>query len=219
MYYGSQWRADPVLQNQAEMLNTYFQYLTNSPYMDILRQYSVPGYAGIGHGSWVGQDFINTPLGRSLDDGAIQDMIATEIDIIPNIPPTTANTLYVVFTPPGSVVTYDGTSSATGFEEYSDSVNNYCGAFTYVVIPYPSAPNLTLAGSGYTVNPRNPALGGTPVNAFQQLTAVAGAEMADAITNGWFDGNNLTIGELGRAHPSDGANPYYFLNDYLVQQL
>jgi hypothetical protein len=221
VYDGSAWQTDPHLQDQAVMLNTFFEYLTGSSYLDGLAQYRVPGNPPIGHGTFVADDFVGGSPGNWVDDETIQTLINSEIDAYDGVPVPNGETLYVVFTPPGTAVSYGNQSSTTGLQGYVSIVYDYCGypTYEYAVIPYPGSPNVSLGDLGWTVNPRNPAPGGTPVNAFQQLTAVGSAELADAVTYSWFDGSGRTVSDLGRAFPSDGANPYYFLDDYMVQEL
>jgi hypothetical protein len=230
IYYGSQWATDTTLRDQATMLNTYFRYLTRSTYIDLLRPYSVPARA-IGPGSWLTQDVVNVVVGGTLTIGAIENRLLADL-AHHRIPPPTRNTLYFIFTPPGTKVEY------TFYDNNDDPVTNtaafrYTGqiAYTYLpslqiytpnifaVLPYPSPPNATLADKGFTVNPRNPAPGGTPVNAFQQLTALASAELADDVTFGWTNAAGRGIAELAYQAPSDGANPFYFLDNYLIQQV
>lgn len=230
VYYGSQWVTDPTLRDQATMLNTYFRYLTRSSYIDLLVPYSVPGKS-IGPGMWLTQDIVNIPVGGTLTIGAIENRLLADL-AHRRIPPPTRNTLYFVFTPPGTQVNYtyydnndNPVTKAVPFRytgqiatTYVPSIQSYSPNL-FAVLPYPTAPNDTLAGKSFTVNPRNPAPGGTPVNTFQQLTALASAELADDVTFGWTTPAGKGIAELAFESPSDGTNPYYFLDNYLVQQL
>jgi hypothetical protein len=149
------------------------------------------------------------PKDQAITDTQIQFIIQTEILVNHTAAPNN-NNLYVVFAPPGDVVTANGKDSVTGFAAYHSHFFDRDTLHTdyYVVIPDPGAPN--------AANPAN----SLQLARFQQLTTLASAEMADAITdpiapNGWVlssNQNKLEISDIG-------AGESYTQDGYQVQSL
>src|SRR5271166_5857746 len=186
-------------QRQINEIDNFFTNITNSPYMDLLNQYS-----GVGRGMFEGHDIppasTNPPAnGTTVYDSQIQTMLDGEI-VAGRLPsPLDSNQLYFVFTPP-NVVVNDGHGRISGrdFGGYHYDFKDSLGQMVhYALIPYPD-PTFTLA--------------------FQEQTFAASHELAEAVTDpeltGWYDGTPQT-GEIGDlAYPKGGL-----LNGYDVAQL
>ena len=173
------WNAAP--QNAlVPKLNQFFDFILTSQLLDQLGEYSV-GNQKILHGARTGSVTLATPApGKTVDDSAIQTFLQKQISA-GTLPPTTPNTLYFVFLPPGVTVTQGGSASCKVFCGYHDAINN--NVF-YAVMPYPGC-----AGC----------LGGAA--AFDALTSTTSHELCEAITDpipgqGWYDDNNGEIGDI-----------------------
>jgi CSLREA domain-containing protein len=193
-------------------LDSFFNNIAAGSYIpSLLSQYSAGGQT-IGAGS-KGANDIDVPVTRdssftsvkngntysAISDSTIRNVIANQI-AQGNTAPVTANTLYFVFTPPGTPVV-NNPSSATG--NSVDGDGGYSSYFSlggqnvyYAVVFDPGAPNASLSDLGFGSL------------ASQQLTVVASHELADAITDplsnlsanhgtGWFDrGLNQQVADL-----------------------
>src|SRR5439155_23793962 len=173
VYDGPAWSSNAGLQQESQQLDQFLGYLVNSPYMDVLSQYNVS------HGQFAGNDVVPTgPVaGGTGDDTQIQQTLETELQA-GHLEAPTANSLYIVYTPPHVVVT-DG---------FADSIHDFTGHHS----------TFTDAG-GHAVNyavVANP-VGNSPdqfLNVFQQLTETTSHELVEAVTDpdtltGWFDNN------------------------------
>jgi hypothetical protein len=182
LYYGQAWSSDQSLQQQARALDTYLAFITGSSYMDILAQY------GVGHGTFQDHDFnpSNPPQWGTVDDSQIEQMLAGEIEQ-GHLRAPDGNRLYVVFAPPGDVVTAGSDDSVNNFLGYHSAFQvSGLGNIYYAVIPYASSPNATISG----------------MTTFQQHTIVLSHELAEAVTDpdtqtGWFDDAQGVAGEIG----------------------
>jgi hypothetical protein len=248
VFYGSAWTA-PSQANEIEMLHTFLGYITsgNNALMTFLNsQYNVghatPGYNGtsytIGAGSvWsgnraepTGNDVVNVAVPRTVIDATYPSVLNREI-ALGHVPAPTVNTLYVIFSPPGTEV-FDSLTHgvARGREYYGYHFvfadrNLSTGYAYYAAITVPGDAQQTLSGQ----------IGGMPLNAFQSLTETLTHEVSESITDpnsddsGWSDPaypNNGEIADMG-LEPSryDQVNNYYqknwltLLNDYAVPEL
>lgn len=208
LFLGDQWDLNPALARQKQAVNDYLSYLTQSTYLDMLSQFSVPsgiipphGAYTIGHGSF-GKSALYPPLGSAIDKSRIQQIILSKIDD-GALEPVSADTLYVVFPPPNTPVTKPGgTKSFGGFHASFPLVpNNALSAnVRYAVIPYPDSPAANL-------------------NPLQLITDYASHEIAEAITDpdlgGWSD--QATGDEVGDGPGIDGN--FVFLDGYAVQRI
>jgi hypothetical protein len=216
VYEGTQWGGQDLTTMRGQ-LDGYLQYVTNSPYMDLLKEYSAPGY-DIGHGSFVGERVIDTTLslgpiqintlaaGTTVDDCAIQKMLQTNITNGTLAAPN-ANNFYFVFTPPNVKVTRGSGDSVKTFFAYHDSFVDSAGKNVYyAVIAHQQ-------GNGTPI---------TGLSAFQQATETSSHELAEAITDpnltsGWRDysvGNTTSGMEIG-----DICNlKFSTLNGFTVQK-
>jgi hypothetical protein len=162
VFLGSAWASDPTLSAQVAELGGFLNYLTNSPYTDMLTR---AGY-GVGRGGYAGGVIDPLSLAGSIDDGAIRNELQRLITAGP-APPPDGDRLYLVFVAPGVLVTANGEHSATAFAGYHDGFIGAGGAISYGVLPYPLPPNSF-------------ALDRTP---FQVLTTVTSHELAEAVTD------------------------------------
>jgi len=202
LYYGSQWLTDPTLKQQANQINQFFQTLTDSAYMDMLNEY------GVGRGSLLDSVVANVASPRSIDDTQIQNIVIHDVGSgMLQFPDT--DRVYFVFTPPGTEVTFTDSSGTLNTSDNEPNVPHFDGyhsavsgtlrtpALYYAVIPYPGGVN-TLE-SGFSI--------------FQQITATASHELAEAATdpdtiNGWIDDSQIQTngGEIADlANGQDGT--------------
>jgi hypothetical protein len=179
VFWGAQWQTSP----QAALLtkiNQFFDFILSSQLLDQLGEYSVPNLK-IGHGALIGTVTLTTPApGKTVDDSAIQTFLQQQVSA-GTLPPTTANTLYFLFLPPGITVTQGGSASCQVFCGYHDAINN---SIFYAVMPYPGCTGC---------------LGGAA--AFDALTSTTSHELCEAITDpipgqGWYDDNKGEIGDI-----------------------
>ncbi len=177
-FWGAEWLADeaPLL----TQINDFFLYILDSPLMDQLAEYSVPG-TQIGHGSLAGTAIItDTQPGSTVTDADVKNLVNNEIASA-KLPTSTANSLYIVYLPPGVVVEMDGQHSCSAFCGYHDSI---AGAIHYAVMPYPDC-------SGCV---------GT-LHVLDALTSTSSHELCEAVTDpvpgqGWYDDANGEIGDI-----------------------
>ena len=207
-------------------IDSFFTSITSDQFIaSMLSAYSVGSYT-IGNGS-KGNDDVNVPVScdttaagfASISDLNIQNVISQQINL-GNTAPTTANTLYFVFTPPGDAVgdNVNG-NSVNGFLGYHADFLNGSTDTLYAVIPDPSAPtDRTLENSI--------ASGGWGFTNAQQVTAVSSHEMAEAITDpttpaAWYNtplGFSGEIGDLaaGQTYTLDGFMTQYMWSNALI---
>jgi hypothetical protein len=208
VFLGSDWFSAPNSQS-AGQLQGFLNYVTNSPYMDML---TAAGYA-VGRGSTspgvtAGYTFDKT---RYLTDAAIQADLQALV-YYRYLPANDANRLYVLFVEPG-VAVWAGDHTLG----YHSAVNG----MAYAVVPYPGGINFTEA-SGLT--------------AFANLTAVTSHELAEAVTDpltyfnpytrsyySWFDDSygyyNNGEGEIGDVVNLSQRYPFVLLNNFAVQEV
>jgi hypothetical protein len=172
LFLGSDWSSDPTFASQAAQLGTFFQYLTNSSFMDALGS---AGY-GVGRGSYLDGPVDSVPLGGAVSDAAIQATLSGSIaDGLLQAPD--ANRLYFVFVAPGvNVATSFGTSARDFYGYHSAFVGPTGVPVNYAVIAYPSGPNAPYPG----------------LSAFETLTKVSAHELAESVTDPQGDGVGRT---------------------------
>ena len=168
LFLGSGWWTDPALATQAADLGNFFQYLTNSSFMDALGS---AGY-GVGRGSYLDGPVDPVPLGGAFSDAAIRATLAGDItNGLLQVPD--ANRLYFVFVAPGVNVTTPFGNSALDFYGYHSAFVGPTGArVNYAVIAYPSGPNAPYPG----------------LSPFETLTKVSAHELAESVTDPHGDG-------------------------------
>ena len=177
-FWGAEWLAGeaPLL----TQINDFFLYILDSPLIDQLGEYSVPG-TKIGHGSLAGTEILtDRQPSSSVTDADIQNLIQTEIANT-KLPKSSSNSLYFVYLPPGVAVDLGGQLSCSAFCGYHDSIG---GSIYYAVMPYPDC-----AGC----------VGGLHV--LDALTSTSSHELCEAITDavpgqGWYDDANGEIGDI-----------------------
>lgn len=222
-YGGSTWTTNPLLYQNSQTMNQFFNFITKSPYMDLLSQYYENvfpvGNVPVEHGSWTGYDYTVAQPGNEVDDAQIHQMLINELGE-GRLPVSRNNyyNLYFVYLPPG-VSDYE--CNLNGWGGYHSAFDMPVGPnqfiqVTYAVIQYPNYP------------PDSP-------NAIQSQEILSSHEMAEAITNpdngvggftalgeSWYaNGNQFADGE-GReiADLADKQNLKFGLYDgYWVQAL
>ena len=242
VFYGQQWGvAGSGLSQDAQGLDDFLSNITNSPYMDMLSEYYEDvGFGGdipVGRGELSGSYKIdaNLPSGTVLNDhingsvydddrapvGDIENMLAAEISggVLPR--PDDANSLYIVYLPPGVDSAFCDNSNAMGYHSqfWLSTGPGLIAPVTYAVIEYPH--------SDWNAMER------LNEDALDVQTAVTSHEMSEAVTDpyvyqlwsdaefpssssgeaGWFEDSNGLSGEIG-----DLANGYYGLFDGFVVQ-
>jgi hypothetical protein len=162
-------------------MNEFFDFVLTSSLMDQLNEYSVAGKT-IAHGKRTGTIILTSPApSASVSDAAIQQLLQKEISSNAMFPKPSPNTLYFVFTPPGTTVVQGGSSSCQQFCGYHDAIGS---EIFYAVMPFPDC-----AGC----------LGG--VAQLDALTSTSSHELCEAITDpipgqGWYDDANGEIGDI-----------------------
>lgn len=186
VYWGAQWNNDPNLRGYKIGMDQFFDYIVTSPLIDQLKEYDAGGYV-IDHGQHSQSIVIDSSVpGASVTDTAIQQMLQSWIQS-GELPPFDANTLYIFFTPPDTIVHMGGGASCLSFCGYHDAIQ---GEIFYAVLPWPGCNGCgSLGGDG---------------DAFKALTVVASHEIAEAITDpipgqGWYDSIHGEIGDICEA--------------------
>jgi hypothetical protein len=230
VYYGSAWRNNAALSQTSQVLDGFVNSITNSAYMDLMREYyeELPfiGNVYVGHGSWRGHDFTPADPPAVVTDAQIQSTLWSEIHRSGGAPPTNDwQSLYFVFLPP-NVKSYECQQHNWGayhsaFERVigKDSHGlNILTHVTYAVVPWPNA---------------NYAPGSA--NALQWQEISASHELAEAITNpgnalggftnfggSWYADGNQFADRQGREIGDLAAPPnlkFGKFNGYWVQAL
>jgi hypothetical protein len=209
VFYGNVWSTNPALFQMTGKLDTFLGSITNSTYLDQLREYSEPGYQ-IGRGQFLDGIIATDSLfpGTTVTDDQIQQMLDGQITG-GTVRTPDANRLYFVFTPPGVHVEQGGEDSfrtEPGFLGYHNSFTDSLGQTVNYAVIVDQVGNYSI---------------GRQFTPFQQFTEVSSHELAEAITDptngtGWWDSdpNSFTNGdEIGDiVNQSIGK-----LNGYTVQ--
>ena len=175
LFMGQEWQSSKF----PNYLNGFFKALfDDGRYMANLSQYSAGGYQ-IGNGQFVGTAWYPRSVGGQVTDDQIQATVVAGIQA-KALPKPNADSLYIVFTPPDTVVVNSsGENSLDNFYGYHGFVTNSAvGAFAYAVIAFPDD--------------------------MWHLTPTASHEMSEAVTDpqvnagtlGWYDDNNGEIGDI-----------------------
>jgi hypothetical protein len=176
LMWGASWKSSSL----TGYFNSFFSTLfTDGRFMANLAQYSAGGYT-IGNGSFAATDTDTQNPSSKITDAQIRTEIRAEV-AAGHLPQPDADTVYFVFTPPGSVVYDDqGNNSVTDFASYHDYVFGSDG-FAYALIAY----------DGTLRDPR-------------EMTMYASHELAEAVTDpepydntvAWYDDNYGEIGDI-----------------------
>ena len=184
------WNSAVAYQDQ---LPGFFSSITQSPYFDWLTEYNSPSVT-LGRGSYLGA-YVDSAVGS----GQIEDAdIQTELSRLLSknaIPQPDANTLYMVYFPPGLNIDMSGSGSCQVFCAYHSAFMSGGTEINYGVIPDQGG-----SCSGGC---------GGDANQFNNETSVSSHEMIEAVTDpavglvtgntpqaplGWYD---TTYGEIG----------------------
>jgi hypothetical protein len=176
LFMGQAWQSSPYTKPINEFFRTLF---ADGRYMNNLAQYSAGGYQ-IGNGSLVATTTDHRPAAAKVSDDEIRAEVALAIQY-KALPPAGPDSLYVVYTAPGTVVVQsDGSDSVNNFAGYHGYVTDSpVGAFAYAVVAYPQQDTY-------------------------ELTACASHELAEAVTDpqvnagtlGWYDDSNGELGDI-----------------------
>ncbi len=183
-----------------DKLPGFYSAITRSPYFDWLSEYNAPS-TSIGRGSYLGAytDSVSNPQGK-IEDADVQAEL-TALIAKKAVPKPDANTLYMVYFPPGLSIDMSGSGSCQVFCAYHSSFADKSGReINYGVIPDQGG---ACAGG----------CGGDP-DQFNNETSVSSHEMIEAVTDpavglvtgntpqaplGWYDGTNGEIGDICNA--------------------
>jgi hypothetical protein len=196
VFWGSEWGATP-LSELALQIGAFFGFIVTSPFLDQLAEYGVDG-TPIGQGTFAGSVQVPSPAPDTVTtDEQIRSFLQDQI-AAGTLPPTGANSLYFVFTPPGVSVSLSGDLSCQVFCGYHDAIG---GQVFYAVVP---SPDCAGCSQGSTLD---------------SLTVTCSHELAEAVTDpipgqGWYwfaDANNQ--GEIGDVCVGQTKA----VGDYLVQ--
>jgi hypothetical protein len=181
----------------ASKIGGFFSTVTNSAYFDWLSEYDTPTQK-IGRGSFAGTVTI-TPknTATSLTDAQIQAELTAQVAAGKLAEPD-ANTLYMLYFPPGVTITMDdGSQSCVVFCAYHNTFKSGSKEFFYGIMPDFGA------GSGCDTG-----CGDSKVT-FDNLTSASSHEMIEATTDAevglatvlgkplaWYDQNNGEIGDI-----------------------
>ncbi len=212
------WDTAP-LQAMATQLNTFVADVTQSSYWSDLLQY------GVGYGGWSGEfDIAGAPPQTTLGLGGLG--VTTNADVeaelsanlgVTNgngqtLPVPNANTLYLVYLPPGDPFNFtDGSGAFTVAASYPSPGNpstwtvfggqhawNVANSYAYAVIPYPGA-----VGGGFSN-----IMSADATSELSFLTAVSSHEMVEASTDAEAYVNaNGTATAFGWYFTPPGAGP------------
>jgi hypothetical protein len=160
-------------------LNQFFDYIASSSLMDQLAEYNVSGY-NISHGRRIGTTTVDSPLGASITDSAIQQPLQ-QLIASSNVPQPTSDSLYFFYLPPEAQVVMGGSASCRAFCGYH---NHISGQILYAVMPFPGCPGC---------------LGSLPL--FDALTSTSSHELCEVITDpipgqGRYDDTHGEIGDI-----------------------
>ena len=132
-FWGVAWN-EATAQATVQALNSFFQFVVASPYLDQLAEYGTP-QVKIGRGRYAGTARVtDTAPSASATDSAIQQMLEAAV-ARKSLPAPTANTVYFAFLPPGVTVVAGSERSCQAFCGYHD---RSAGGLYYAVVPYPN---------------------------------------------------------------------------------
>jgi hypothetical protein len=190
----------------AARIGPFASAIVNSTYLDALAPYANANKVSVGRGAYFGKIRINpNDKSKSIDDSEIQSELAAQI-ASGALPPADAETLYMVYVPPGTIVNLGGAKSCAAFGAYhaAAALPNLTSHLVYAVIPD--------CGGG-----------------FNDITNISSYEMLAAITDpfpttasqpkfpqGWTTANADDIGALCPGKP---ANLTAAGKTYVVQQI
>jgi hypothetical protein len=183
VYWGDQWNTDTTLTGYRTGMDQFFDFIVRSPLIDQLKEFDAGSYV-INHGQHSESKVITSPVpGTSVSNAALQQMLQSWIQA-GDLSPFDGNTLYIISTPPNTMVHMGGGASCRSFCGYHDAIK---GEIFYAVLPWPEC-------SGCM------GLGGDN-DSFKALTVVASHEIAEAITDpipgqGWYDSIYGEIGDI-----------------------
>ena len=179
-----------------DKLPGFFAAITQSPYFDWLKEYNTPS-ATLGRGALLGAytDSVQNPSGQ-IEDADIRTEL-TSLLSKNAVPQADANTLYMVYFPPGLNIDFGGSGSCQVFCAYHNTFMNNGTEINYGVIPDQGG---SCAGG----------CGGDP-DTFNNETSVSSHEMIESVTDpavglvtgnepvaplGWYDAANGEIGDI-----------------------
>ena len=191
------WNKDVMFQDK---LPGFYSAITQSAYFDWLTEYNSPTTT-IGRGSYAGSytDSVAIPKTAQIEDADIQTELSSLI-AKKAVPQPGANTLYMVYFPPGLNIDQGGQGSCQVFCAYHNTFLNNGTQVQYGVIPD--------QGGNCTGG-----CGGDP-DQFNNETSVSSHEMIESVTDpavglmtsntpgapmGWYDSTNGEIGDICNA--------------------
>ncbi|MDE2490660.1 MAG: hypothetical protein KGM24_07415 [Elusimicrobia bacterium] len=191
------WNKDVAYQGK---IPGFFSTITKSPYFDWLHEYNAGGQA-IGEGSYAGAytDSVAIPQSAQIEDADIRTEL-TKLVKKNAVAKPGANTLYMVYFPPGLNIDLQGSGSCQVFCAYHNTFTIGGQEINYGVIPDQGG---SCAGGC-----------GGAADQFDNETSVSSHEMIEAVTDpavglvtgnnptapmGWYDTNYGEIGDICNA--------------------
>ncbi|HEX4048600.1 MAG TPA: hypothetical protein VH309_12225 [Elusimicrobiota bacterium] len=203
------WNKDVANQDK---LPGFFSAITQSPYFDWLKEYNTPNYK-IGRGALLGAYTDPSPNpSTALEDADVRTELTGLIGKNA-VPQPDANTLYMIYFPPGVNIDLQGSGSCQVFCAYHNTYMNNGQEVNYGIIPDQGG---SCAGG----------CGADPV-LFNNETSVSSHEMIETVTDpavglvqgntpqaplGWYDTTNGEIGDICNAVQGK-------VGDYTVQRV
>lgn len=211
VYYGRDWSTNTTYKNQAISNEGFLKNVVNSSYMDMLTN---AGY-NVGRGTFDSGRILLKDVNKSyyLTDSQIRTDLQSLVSN-GSLKAPDANRLFIVYVEPGVAIKNDHSSNSTSQKDFLGYHGAYAGRdasgrsadMHYAVIAYPGGYNPTASSQGFKTN-------------FDQLTAVASHELAEAVTDpnvnykklGWYDDQKGEIGDIVNGQE-------VVLNGYVVQK-
>jgi len=180
--------------------------IVNSTYLDALAPYENANKASVGRGAYFGKIRINpNDKSKTIYDAEIQSELAVQI-AQGALPPADAETLYMVYLPPGTIVDLGGAKSCSAFGAYhaAAALPNSMSHLVYAVVPD--------CGGGFNDV--------TNVSSYEMLAAITDpfptAAAQPKFPQGW---TTSTAGDVGGLCAGKQANLTAAGKTYVVQQI
>jgi hypothetical protein len=183
-----------------DKLPGFYSSVLKSPYFDWLKEYDGGGQT-VGEGKYLGAytDSVKAAAGSQIEDADIRTELSKRI-ADKSLPAPDANTLYMVYFPPGLNIDLGGSGSCQVFCAYHNTYTADGRTVAYGVIPDQGG---SCAGGC-----------GGAANEFDNETSVSSHELIEAVTDpqvglvtgnqpeapmGWYDSNYGEIGDICNA--------------------
>jgi hypothetical protein len=195
LFWGQGWDGSAA----RDFLNSFFKELFDDKgFMANLSQYSDGGYQ-IGNGQLARTTTDSTELPPVVDDNDVPNEIIQQF-LSGALPAPDADTLYVVFTPPGVTLKSVAAEKKGFILGYHSYVSNRRGDwFPYVIVPTPTDEAMAALQRDWGIH--RPTSVMTEAASHELAEAVTdprpGQDASGQVTTGWYDDNLGDLGEVG----------------------